>query len=124
MTTRAWFLIVVLASGCVPPVPPLTEPGLLICRGSFGKFAKNRLIAEPSQINFLVDWRVPAISTDTGRPGTIVTLDPYEIMFDVTYDDYHARYRINRVDGSIAETTPLGGVFVGQCGLRPLQTRF
>jgi hypothetical protein len=123
-TTCAWLLISALACGCVPAIPPATEPGLLMCRGSFGQFAHNRLIAQPSQLNFVIDWRVPAISTDNGRPGVIVTLDPYAIVFDITYDDYRTRYHINRIDGTIQQMTPLSGVFAGVCALSLLQTRF
>ena len=82
------------------------------------------LIAEPSRLTFIIDWQVPAISTDNGRPGEIAVLSPYEIAFDVRYDDYKAQYRINRIDGTIRQATPLGGVFAGQCELGPLQTRF
>jgi hypothetical protein len=113
-----------LACGCVPVVPLPAEPGVLVCRGSFGAFAKNRLVATPSQLNFVIDWAAPYIATDTGRPGVIVVLNPYEIVFDIRYDDYLARYRINRLDGSIQQTTPLGGLFVGRCTLSPVQFRF
>lgn len=104
--------------------PALAEPANLVCRGMFGKFANNMLIDEPARLSFVIDWQVPVIVTDTGRYAEILALNPYEIAFVVHYDDYQAHYRINRVDGTISQATPLGGLFHGQCELNALRFRF
>jgi hypothetical protein len=100
------------------------QPGLLSCQGSFGQFANGFLVAMPSQLNFVVDWLTPAIVTDTGTPGRIIALTPLELAFEIRYADYAAYYRVNRIDGSISQTSNLGGSFYGICELKPLETKF
>ncbi|HYM73783.1 MAG TPA: hypothetical protein VET89_12435 [Stellaceae bacterium] len=100
-------------------------PGsLLSCHGSFGKFANGFLVAKPSQLKFIVDWQTPRISAEAGWPGRIIALTPIEIVFDIQYDGYKATYRVSRADGSITESSSLGGVFRGVCDLKALETRF
>ena len=100
------------------------QEGLLACRGSFGRFANGFLVSRPSYLNFVVDWQTPRIATEAGRSGTVVSLTPLELVFDIAYDGYRARYRVSRVDGKISETSSLGGVFYGVCEVKTLETRF
>jgi hypothetical protein len=100
------------------------QSGVLSCQGSFGRFADGHLTAMPSQLTFVIDWQIPAITTDMGRPGRITVLTSREIAFEVQYESYTASYRISRIDGSISQTSNYGGVFHGSCDLQPLETRF
>ena len=98
--------------------------GMFNCQGSFGRFADGHLASMPSQLTFVIDWQIPAIVTDDGTPGRITAWTPLEVAFDVQYPTYQASYFIDRIHGSIRETSNYGGVFYGTCGLKPLETKF
>jgi hypothetical protein len=98
--------------------------GTFRCDGQFGRFANGHLASMPSQLTFVIDWQMPGIVTDTGIPGRITAWTPIELAFDVEYPTYKASYFINRIDGSISETSNFGGLFHGVCDLTPLETKF
>lgn len=99
-------------------------PEMVACHGSFATLARGFVTGRPSELNFVVWWETPAIATDTGRTGRITALTALEIAFEVQYDTYKAIYRINRIDGTISQTSNFGGVFRGVCELTPLRTKF
>ena len=107
------------ATGFGPP-----QPELFACHGSFAILARGFVTGRPSELNFVVDWQAPSIATDTGRPGRITALTVLEVAFEVQYDTYKAAYRINRIDGTISQTSNFGGLFRGVCELKPLRTKF
>jgi hypothetical protein len=99
--------------------------GMFSCEGRFGRFASNgQLDAMPSQLTFIIDWQMPGVVTDSGIPGRITAWTPLELAFDIQYPAYKASYFINRIDGSISETSNFGGVFRGACDLTPVDTKF
>jgi len=100
------------------------QRGLLSCNGDFGRFANGLLVGRPMQLNFVVDWLTPAVVTDTGRTGRIITLTALELVFEIPYADYTATYRVNRIDGTISQQSSVGGVFHGNCDLASLETKF
>jgi len=94
------------------------------CQGSFGRFADGHLASMPSKLTFVIDWQGPAIVADDGTPGRITAWTPLELAFDVAYPTYKASYFIDRIHGSIRETSNYGGTFYGTCALKPLETKF
>jgi hypothetical protein len=99
--------------------------GTFNCEGRFGQFySSGMLSSEPGQLAFVIDWQMPGIVTDTGVPGRITAITPIAFSFDVQYPTFKASYFINRLDGTITETSNFGGAFRGTCDLTALQTRF
>lgn len=103
---------------------PSAGPALLSCHGKFVEFADGQPSAIRPSLDFIVDWRVPTIETESGLPARIVALTPQTIAFDVRYPEYLAHYRINRIDGTIAESSNFGGLYRGDCALGPVINRF
>jgi len=99
-------------------------PALLSCHGKFVEFAEGQPSAIRPSLDFVIDWRGPAIATDTGLPGRITALTPLAIDFEVQYPDYLAHYRVNRIEGTISEASNFGGLYRGACELGPLITKF
>jgi hypothetical protein len=102
--------------------PP--DPSLLACHGRFGQFAQGQLVAVPSERDFVVYWSAGAVTSDTGQPAQVLAITPTYIDFDLPYRDYTARYRVNRIDGSVSEATLYGSVFWGECDVEPISTKF
>ncbi|MGH7092863.1 MAG: hypothetical protein ACREFB_04950 [Stellaceae bacterium] len=99
-------------------------PTLLSCHGKFVEFVDGQPSMIRPSVDFVVDWRRPAIVTDTGRPGRITALTSLAIDFDMQYPGYLAHYRVNRIDGTISEASNFGGLYRGDCALGPLITKF
>jgi len=100
------------------------QPAVLACHGMFGRFADGTLVDKPSRLNFIVDWQVPAVATESGRPGRIIALSSTALDFEIQYDGYKAVYQVNRLDGTIREASTLGSVFSGVCELKPFAPKF
>jgi hypothetical protein len=99
--------------------------GTVSCEGRFGQFySSGMLSSEPGQLTFVVDWQMPGIVTDTGVAGRITAITPITVAFEVQYPTFKANYFINRIDGTITETSNFGGAFRGTCDLNSLRTRF
>ena len=99
-------------------------PSQLACRGDFAQFANGFMVARPMDLHFVVWWTVPAVQpTDGGSPARILSLTPLELSFEVKYEGYRVAYHLNRVDGSFTQRPDLGGVFFGNCDIRPLATK-
>jgi hypothetical protein len=100
------------------------DPSLLACHGDFGRWANKQLAARQSEVDFIVYWGAGKITTDTGEEGKLLALTPLYLDFDVPYADYVARYRVNRIDGTVSQASNFGGVFWGNCEIGPVPTRF
>jgi hypothetical protein len=100
------------------------DPSLLACHGDFGRFANKQLVARVSERDFLVYWAAGRITTETGEEGRMLAITPTYIDFDMPYRGYVARYRVNRIDGSVSEASNYGGLFWGECDVERLSTRF
>lgn len=100
------------------------DPSLLACHGDFGRFADKQYVARVPERDFIVYWGAAKITTDTGEPGTVLAITPTYLDFDMPYRGYTARYRVNRIDGSVSEASNYGGVFWGECDLGPVPLKF
>jgi hypothetical protein len=100
------------------------DPSLLACHGDFGRFADKQLVARPSELDFIVYWAAGRVTTDTGEEGQVLAITPTYLDFDMPYRGYIARYRVNRIDGSVSEASNFGGVFWGECEVGPVSTKF
>jgi len=99
-------------------------PSQLACRGDFAQFANGFMVARPMQLNFVVWWAAPAVQPlDGGSPARILSLTPLELSFEVKYEGYKIAYHLNRVDGTFTQRPNLGGVFFGNCTIKPLATK-
>ena len=117
-------LLALAPGGCDYLMPgPVT---LLACHGDFAQFANGFMVARPMQLNFIVDWQTPLVvpASGGGSQGRIIALSPLEFSFEVQYEGYRTAYHVNRVDGTISQRPNLGGVFFGNCEMRPYATRF
>jgi hypothetical protein len=104
------------------PAPPVV---VLACSGDFGQFANGFLVARPSRVDFIVDWRVPSVYPVNGGGATqILSVNSAELSLEVQYEGYQAAYYVNRLDGAISQRPNLGGVFVGRCYPKPFQPKF
>jgi len=104
------------------PAPPVV---VLDCAGDFGQFANGFLVARPSQLDFIVDWRVPSVYPVNGGGATrILSINSAELSFEVQYEGYRAAYYVNRLDGTISQRPNLGGVFFGRCAPKPYAPQF
>ncbi len=54
----------------------------------------------------------------------MLAITPTYLDFDMPYRDYVARYRVNRIDGSVSEASIYGGVFWGECEVERVATKF
>jgi hypothetical protein len=100
------------------------DPSLLACHGDFGRFADKQLVARVAERDFVVYWAAGKVTTDTGEEGQVLAITPTYLDFDMPYRDYVARYRVNRIDGSVSEASIYGGVFWGECDVGPVATKF
>ena len=100
------------------------DPSLLACHGDFGRFANKQLVARQSELDFIVYWAAGKVTTDTGEEGKVLAITPTYLDFDMPYRDYVARYRVNRIDGSVSQASNVGGVFWGECIVGPVATKF
>jgi hypothetical protein len=100
------------------------DPSLLACHGDFGRFANKQYVARVSERDFIVYWAAGQVTTDTGEPGRVLAITPTYLDFDMPYREYVARYRVNRIDGSVSEASNYGGVFWGNCDVGPVSTKF
>lgn len=99
-------------------------PSQLTCRGDFAQFSNGFMVARPMVLHFAVWWTIPAVQpTDGGSPAQILSLTPLELSFAVRYEGYKVAYHLNRVDGSFTQRPNLGGVFSGNCDVKPLTTK-
>jgi hypothetical protein len=104
------------------PAPPVM---VLACSGDFGQFSNGFLVARPSELNFIVDWRVPSVYPVNGGSATqILSVNSAELSFVVQYEGYRAAYWINRLDGTISQRPNIGGVYFGRCDPRPYEQKF
>jgi len=104
------------------PAPPVV---VLDCGGDFGQFANGFLVARPSQLDFIVDWRVPSVYPVNGGGATrVLSINSAELSFEVQYEGYRAAYYVNRLDGTISQRPNLGGVFFGRCAPKPYAPQF
>jgi hypothetical protein len=98
---------------------------VLACSGDFGQFSNGFIVARPSELNFIVDWRVPSVYPVNGGSATqILSLNTAELSFVVQYEGYRAAYWINRLDGTISQRPNIGGVYFGRCDPRPFEQKF
>ena len=99
-------------------------PAELACHGDFAQFSNGFMVARPMELHFAVWWSVPAVQPiDGGSPALILSLTPLELSFVVKYEGYKVAYHLNRVDGTFTQRPNLGGVFFGNCDIRPLATK-
>jgi len=99
-------------------------PSQLACHGDFAQFANGFWVARPMELNFVVWWDVPAVQPlGGGSPARILSLTPLELSFEVKYEGYNVAYHLDRVDGTFTQRPNLGGVFFGNCDIRPLETK-
>lgn len=100
------------------------DPSLLACHGDFGRWADKQLVARQSEVDFVVYWAAGKVTTDTGEEGRVLAITPTYLDFDMPYRDYVARYRVNRIDGTVSQASNYGGVFWGECDVGPVWTKF
>lgn len=116
-------------AGCayVQQWPAELQPGWpdeLACHGDFAQFSNGFMVARPMELHFAVWWNLPAVQpTDGGSPARILSLTPLELSFEVKYEGYEVAYHLNRIDGTFTQRPNLGGVFFGNCHIRPLTTK-
>lgn len=97
---------------------------MLACHGDFAQFANGFMVARPMELHFAVWWDAPAVQpTDGGGVAKVLSLTPLELSFEVPYQGYKVAYHLNRVDGTFSQHPNLGGVFFGNCDVRPLTTK-
>lgn len=132
MKGLAWFAgaaLTLALSGCayVQQWQAEAQPGWpsqLVCHGDFAQFANGFWVARVMDLHFVVWWTAPAVQpTDGGSPAHILSLTPLELSFEVKYEGYKVAYHLNRVDGTFTQRPNLGGVFFGNCDIRPLATK-
>lgn len=124
MKTRAfWGILGFMSSMATAALGP-GDPSLLACHGDFGRFANKQLVARQSELDFIVYWAAGKVTTDTGDEGRVLAITPTFLDFDMPYRDYVARYRVNRIDGSVSQASTDGGVFWGECDVGPVAAKF
>lgn len=125
MKRGAFFSIIGFVQSLTTTVLGPSDPSLLACHGDFARFADKQYVARVAERDFLVYWGAGKVTTDTGDMGQVLAITPTYLDFDMRYrGDYVARYRVNRIDGSVSEAGNYGGLFWGECDLGPVSTKF
>jgi hypothetical protein len=124
MKRRALFGIIGFVQSLATTALGPGDPSLLACHGDFGRFADKQFVARQAELDFIVYWSAGKVTTDTGEEGKVLAITPTHLDFDMPYHDYVARYRVNRIDGTVSQASNYGGVFWGACEVGPVSTRF
>jgi hypothetical protein len=124
MKTRAFFGIIGFVQSLSTMALGPGDPSLLACHGDFARFANKQIVARVAERDFVVYWEAAKVTTDTGDEGRVLAITPTYLDFDMAYRDSVARYRVNRIDGTVSEASNYGGIFWGECDVGPVLTKF